>query len=217
MGLEDVKFTPPEGIVEKDWKAINEYFRSIEKKTSVELTYDIIKRYAWNVIKQKCPKFILTEENKQLLIDLSGYVVGEGSLDARKGIYLYGAYGVGKSLIMQPFMQLLKVKQKSAISIVEEFDETNNFKSFCVDDWYFDDLGAEKLPKFYKSDAYPLMTEIIQLRYFKTHQGHNQSRTFVSTNLKPEKFNEMYGHRVGSRLPQMFNVIHLRGKDYRKE
>ena len=211
MGIE---FNPPKEIVYKDSKAIYKYFQEIENKEK-PLTLPQVKRYAWNYILHKCPFFKLTKENKKLLKDLSEYVVGEGELNPEKGIYLYGAYGVGKSLIMEPFMNLLKAKQKTTIRLVDEYNETENFKEYGTGDWYFDDLGAEKLPKFFKAGSEPLMTEVLQERYSKTHQGFEKGRTFVSSNLGPKNFSEMYGARVASRMKQMFNIIELPGIDYR--
>lgn len=215
MGLDDIQFTPPKEIVYKDSKAIYQYFQDIETKDT-KLTLEQVKRYAWNYILDKCPFFKLTKANKKLLKDLSEYTVGTGELDAEKGVYLYGAYGVGKSLIMQPFMNLLKVKQKTSISLVAEYNETEQFKQYCTGDWYFDDLGAEKLPKFFKAGSEPLMTEVLQERYSKTNQGHDTGKTFVSSNLNPEYFKEMYGARVASRMNEMFNIIQLGGVDYRR-
>lgn len=214
--MKDIPELKPQERAIPDTKKVYQYFQDIEKGVSCELTLINIKQFAWNEIRKKCPDFMLTKENKKLLADLSDYVLGEGELNPAKGIYLYGAYGVGKSLLMSPFMTLLKVQQKTSISLVAEFNDTEQFKHYCIGNWYFDDLGAEKLPKFAKAGSDPLMTEVLQERYSKTTQGFDAGRTFVSSNLSPKAFNDFYGARVGSRMNEMFNIIFLDGEDYRQ-
>ncbi len=177
---------------------------------------------------------VLEEANQEKVNELLKYFMGlPCRLNAKKGIYLYGAVGRGKTVIMQALMIFCntveskltaadklftphKFQLKNAKSIVNELAQ--NKKADVIKQYYtgalcIDDLGAEDSYKLYGNDM-DVVGDIIVERYQK-YQHYGQL-THATSNTKPSDWNGKYGERVESRLSEMFNVIVLLGKDKRK-
>jgi len=151
-----------------------------------------------------------------------------GSFD--KGIYLEGNIGVGKTLIMTAYCNLLvrlKVKAKIYIqhskSIIRDItqhpeliDETGNIfikekpvLGYAGRIMMIDDLGKEPaLVNNYGTQTAP-MEEIIVARY------NNRTLTFATGNIKFDEFEMVYTKSVHERMKELFNVMVLTGKSKR--
>jgi len=153
--------------------------------------------------------------------------------DFRKGIFLYGSYGSGKSLLFEILEYLyqkikkpiLRVKTVNTIRLVDEYrSELSRLGQLASNDQtiyqkmekgpiHFEDLGAEKKINHYGNQT-EVMSDILQLRYsrfFKT-----KCKTFITSNLTPEQVKKRYGERVYDRMFQMFNFLELNGESRRK-
>lgn len=173
-------------------------------------------------------QFLLYSEDTEVLAKLYAYVTGDDelckhySIDLKKGIFLVGGVGVGKTVFMLIIRQLLSMKERFVVKpcqqiALEYIDQGTNIlmrygrnyvdhvdintinRAYC-----FDDLGAEEATKHYGNDA-NVMAQIIQMRY-----NIFQSRkvlTHFTSNLTADQIDVYYGARVKSRLREMCNWI----------
>jgi DNA replication protein DnaC len=183
-------------------------------------------------------KFEFDDDNKYVVDFFLSYFFNHEKLenfggDFRKGIFLYGSYGTGKSLFFEILEYLyqknqkpsLRVKTVNTIRLVDEYrSELSRLGQLASHDQtiyqrmekgpiHFEDLGAEKKINHYGNQT-EVMSDILQLRYsrlFKT-----KCKTFITSNLTPEQVRKRYGERIYDRMFQMFNFLELNGKSRRK-
>ena len=145
-------------------------------------------------------------------------------IKARKGFYIYGEAGVGKTylacaLIKKILEEGFKVRFFNTGDFLEQlreefekgfgdnyeylglFRETMNFKGILV----FDDIGAEKISDWARERLYL----IINKRY------EDMTPTIFTSNCDMEILSARLGDRVTSRLFQMTEIIKLNGSDKR--
>ena len=158
----------------------------------------------------------------------------------RKGLFIYGNKGLGKSLNFLIYSRLLLLSKHK----LWEFCQNNNVPEAYKDERYFhfedikdteiaykndnvkhyefltskrelvmDDIGTEPLNnKDYGTDR-DLVGDIIRLRYNKSQKGY--CITHVTTNLDKIQINERYGDRIADRMNEMFIQILVIGKSKR--
>lgn len=150
---------------------------------------------------------------------------GFGSL--KKGLFVLGNIGTGKTLLMRAFQSNPKTRfrfiscselvgkfQIDGMEGVERyFGRPNQFDADFGIATSFDDLGAENPNANYMGNRTNVMEEIILSRY-QNSQPHYYSH--FTTNLSGEEIEKIYGARVRSRLREMCNTIILPGSDRRK-
>jgi len=150
------------------------------------------------------------------------------NLHFKKGIFLTGPVGVGKTSITRLLPLLLPksiiFNHYSCRNIAFEYNQ----KGAEVIQLYaqkrfvcFDDLGAEATGRFYGKDC-NTMAEIILSRYdflmAMQAKGNHHFQTIITTNLTATEVEERYGERVRSRIRQLFNLFAYptNAKDKRK-
>jgi DNA replication protein DnaC len=138
----------------------------------------------------------------------------EGDLD--KGILLVGNYGVGKTLIMTAFCNMVTSLGNKRISVIHSkkliIDIGRNERSFqnyskgilCIDD-----LGKEPTTINNFGTVTNPMEDLITARY------ENNALTFATGNLSMESYERNYGGSISDRMKAMFNVISITGKSKR--
>lgn len=187
---------------------------------------------------EKKPAFTYTAINKPIIKQLVHYFCGQEDcgLDLLKGIFLRGPVGTGKSVIMRAFAIWLspgnrfrivdcRDLQKQALkdgfdSLLKYSVHSYNYKNgFYHRDnggiiYCFDDLGGEKVTKFYGNDI-NVMAEIILDRYREF--DITRLKTHITSNLKDgDLIEEMYSLRVRDRMREMFNFVDLKGPSFRR-
>lgn len=189
----------------------------------------------WEKLYQK--KWITTDENKQITMQLACYFAQDETFEEKegyslkKGILLAGGVGVGKTTLMQLFGR----NPLSSFIIVPCRNIANEYVDYGNDmlDKYtseylpssdnpfqhntfglcFDDLGTETRKRNYGNEL-NVLEEIILTRYERRQTLQN--KTHITTNLTGDSIGEMYGERVRSRMREMFNIIVFDGsKDMR--
>ncbi len=210
-------------------RAINRMENPTELKRNESLTYEFAAKNFERILSAVIKKPLrLTEKQKNAIGHLIYYFLNDpdSHFDLRKGVYLYGDVGCGKTSIMKAFQKFAsvthikkfklastseisrKIVARSSSEIMmyysgDEFTQRRDYPTFC-----FDDLGLEGPCTIYGSKINP-MEEILFARYEKRLLTH------ATSNLKPERIKEKYGKRVFSRLHEMFNIIYLDGIDHR--
>ena len=143
---------------------------------------------------------------------------------SRKGIYIYGSCGTGKTHICYAIVkkiedEMFKIKLWSLPELLrflkrdfdeankqKDFDNTNfaeviNFKGILV----IDDIGAEKKSEWVEETLYT----IINKRY------EDVLPTIFTSNYSPEQLIERLGDRIVSRIVGSCDVVELKGEDKR--
>lgn len=180
-------------------------------------------------------EFIQDDYNSEIINHLCLYFSGESQFEAiygqnslEKGIMLVGGIGRGKTALMSLFQEnsFRSFAMVNCSKIAEDYSDQGTavmdkystliqssrpdltfgqkFLGIC-----FDDLGTEENKKHFGNQA-NVMAELIVLRHANAYQLRGQ--THVTTNLTSEDIDNLYGHRVRSRMREMFNVIAF-GKD----
>ena len=145
---------------------------------------------------------------------------------SRKGLFIKGDVGVGKTLGLELLSKYLNWELVSAIE-AEGFYKTQpayeEWQDYCRATDFFgrgrtlviDDLGTENYPFiFYGQQANPL-AELLEIRY-RISFHRDRVRTIVTCNLTDQQIKERYGFRIFDRLNEMFAVVTVRGESLRK-
>lgn len=179
------------------------------------------------------PDFIVDNSNKTLLNDIFLYVNNESGLnrklDPKKGVFMWGDIGAGKSTLIKMLGEWLRIvgegyktincsvlaNQYSANGLLALNSSTYNENEFGVCNPVnraFDELGREPRPAKHFGNELNVMEYILQCRY----ELRNQCRTFVTTNITPEGVKKLYGDYIYDRINEIFNIVEVSGKSYRK-
>lgn len=167
--------------------------------------------------------FLKTIDQYKLGIDKLSYSIN-------KGIAIVGSYGVGKSVLMGLFSrnQQQSYKVINARYVAESYKDSGNIDQFVTDaplaagdvvhfmqrslGLCIDDIGAEDEKNNF-GNKLNVIQDLIEKRYDKKNFGKNFHMT---TNLGGKELREFYGHRVASRMHEMFNFFLYKGNDRRK-
>ena len=148
----------------------------------------------------------------------------ENIRQTRRGIYLYGPSGVGKTHVTYAIKNYLEEREQIKIPVWVE-NTTNLLQSIKVDfdrapqdrEWMadrminysgivvIDDLGAEKVTDWVKETLYM----IINNRY------EEMRPVIVTSNLTLDELSTQLGDRIPSRLAGMCDIIEIKGSDRR--
>lgn len=206
--------------------------------------YDFEKRMEMTLMriaKTLCHEFKIDNDNREIYENSIRYFAGDetGKYNIKKGLFVYGANGVGKSFYFKVFHGLNRA-----------VDSPNNFKMLSVCDLidgitntgpkYFtesqispvgsrsnsdlywrrpphiliDDLGQSEETANYYGNNINVVVEFIRRRYYAYIDHY--SLTHCSTNLLPSAIGKKYGKYIESRMNEMFNIIFFPGVDKRK-
>jgi DNA replication protein DnaC len=191
-----------------------------------------------HVIKMKrirdvlCPEYDGDAEAEKIYLNRLKYFTQDptGEWNLNKGLYLYGVFGVGKTLFFKVFRHYLNahgrgINSITADELVAEFSlngfaaimkysavrELDNFKPYEL---LIDDLGQGANNVKHYGSYTDVMVEILQRRYRVFTDAYK--RTFISTNLQPSEIKDLYGEYISSRMQEMFNIVLFPGTDKRK-
>lgn len=183
-------------------------------------------------------KINYTAKSKRIILELSSYFSEvEPLLDLKKGIFLYGPVGSGKTTMMQAFSTWKHTKKKFTITSTRDIQwkftkegydvlvmhSTHSYEykqnGYSRDNrpliYCYDDFGAEGKSKHFGNDCL-VIEEILQDRYREMQL--TGMLTHVTSNLGKDwsLIEEIYGTRIRSRCREMFNIIELNMEDNRK-
>lgn len=172
--------------------------------------------------------FVVDETNREVISGLFNYFMKvPGPLDCRKGLWLEGPVGTGKSTLMQVFSAYMRHLNRgfkvficghitSAFALDGQLDLfLENTKGFVPGpvDICFDELGREPVPAAHYGTKMNVMQHILHVRY--SYWQSRGVRTFVTTNTTAGDIGRLYGDYIRDRRKEMFNILVLRGDSRR--
>lgn len=150
------------------------------------------------------------------------------SLDYKKGLFLYGPAGTGKSTFLkgvQKYMNAIKARDfekdyrigfflKSASGLANSYVGHGEDKliQWCDDcNLLIDELGREPIPARHYGNELNVIQYILQCRYDR----RKENITHITSNITPDKVMPMYGDYISDRFREMFNIIPWFGESKR--
>jgi hypothetical protein len=174
------------------------------------------------------PEFKVDNDNRQVITDLFNYFLNiPGNFDLKKGLWLEGDLGTGKSSLMQIFSKFMIARFDGFLihicshvaneySIYGNLDKyTYNQTGYCGEpvQMCFDELGRESIPANHFGQKLNVMQHILHIRYSLWQT--DGLKTFITTNTDADEVEELYGDFIRDRRGEMFNIIELTGKSRR--
>ena len=180
-------------------------------------------------------RVIWESDSEMVFREMVRYFIGDtsGTYDVHRGIYIFGEFGAGKTILMQAFQefaQMIEQRLTSASVVhtprafrfhhckdiameIQRTGTTDSLRQYMTGARLFDDLGNEDEKKIYGNDV-NAMAEILMARYNSYQCGGPV--THCTSNLAPHECREVYGDRIGSRVFELFNHVYLDGGDKRR-
>ena len=150
--------------------------------------------------------------NEKFIENIVNYFsTGETTLDRKKGLFVRGSIGVGKTSFLRLIQKWLPQERKfmynPANDVVSLFN-ANGDEALTVykkkKERFFDDIGAEDMGKNY-GNSIEVFEKIFYSRYdILTDEG---LRTHITSNLDNSRLLEKYGKRAVDRFKVMFNDV----------
>jgi DNA replication protein DnaC len=204
--------------------AIIEYNRKIKEQSEAYVSADQFMDWILRKAVKTIKNFAVSEREEQIYKNLALYFTQDKRcpLDLRKGLWLFGGVGCGKTTIMELFSEnpLMNYPVVQTSLIADEYKENggkNLQRFYDVPSVCFNDFGfeIEEGSKSHFGNKKNVMAEIIQNSY--EFNKEKKFRLHFTTNLNADQVEQYYGPRVRSRLREMCNIISLEGiNDKRK-
>ncbi len=199
--------------------------------TRTDKNDEILNNGILSIAKEIVPNFVLTDDLKELYSDLFAYFTGnEGKYDLSKGIYLYGIYGVGKTITMKIFSKFLQTYfnfspnnygTTSVEEIAEYYKQNGNLLKFgrnweegkmlaynkCINEF-----GKPLDEKHYGTSIQNVVNSMIMIRYELLQE--RKAITHATSNYHPNTLT-CFDNALLDRFKEMFNFIELQGKSFR--
>lgn len=173
-------------------------------------------------------EFYLQPGVAEIFDDVLRYFIGDpyGPLPLSKGLYFYGATGVGKSYLLKmlkkfcdfvpiPSMQFQIVKTKEILQAVADSSSLKPINPYKTGNMLLDDLGEERSLKKIYGDAENPMDLLLSARSDEFVDAG--VLTHFTSNLLPEDLTKRYGSRIEDRIHEMATIINIPGTSYRKD
>lgn len=204
-------------IAETDYQ--REYMRRVNNPVAPELPFnlDLFAKIVGHQMYNR--KFYVRPEQLEVIRGLTVYFSGNpGPYDLKKGIFLYGGTGSGKTTLMRIFQDArFVIKHPVAMTNLPALyadmlaDGQMNLQGQRDKERIFDDAGAENAEIASFGNRINIFPQLLLLRY------DGQYRTHATSNLTPSEIvlRPGFDDRVKSRMNEMFNIIHLPGGDFR--
>jgi len=211
----------------------SEYWDSVYKTREYpKFTAEQLYKVVWDSAKKEIPGFKMSNYDKRLYRILALYFTNDArfldegnDFSFRKGIYLFGNIGCGKSTAMTLFRRnqhqsyilnrAIEVSAEYTAGGQEAIEKYFKLLSPSNRDLYFgqeklgrcfDDIGVENLASNY-GNKISVMSELIMGIYNRDQHLQNFNTTHFTSNCELKDLETLYGARVISRIAEMTNII----------
>lgn len=199
------------------------------EKSSSKIDLDSYKKLFCEISSAKTGGvFVIDQRNKSIVLDIFLYFLNQpGNLDLKKGLWIEGPIGTGKSMLMyvfSEFMKFLKYGYHVYIcgSITTEYALTGDLDRYLQNQGgyikgpapiCFDELGREPIPSSFYGQKLNVMQHILHVRY--SYWQLYGTKTYVTTNTDADMVQDLYGDYIRDRRAEMFNLITIGGNSMR--
>ena len=216
---------PIEIDINKHWRAIVAYGKHICPKSEYSQGFELTPE-----VRDAMGLMLRYFTGSNVFIEKYNEIYDTDSASLSKGLMIVGIPGVGKSVLFKIFKEYTAngIKKNSfkfttsseimkAVDThgVEEIDKyvinPNLNKPFPL---YIDDIAGNNEDVNSFGTKFNVMEQLITDRY--VHFQRIGVLTHVSTNLLPTQMSKIYDARIIDRMREMFNVIEIKGKSFRK-
>lgn len=182
-----------------------------------------------------CRDFYIPDDLKPTVNSLFRWCMRlPGDLDPRKGLWIWGDIGTGKSTMMQIinyFAAQVRPEEKigynlhpisfciyirKATELCDEYQRAGVdgiYRYFFTERLCIDDVGAENRLTGHYGTLSNVIGELISRRYDR----RDRLQTFVTANISPDQIAEIYGERIYDRCGELFNFVRFSGYSFRPE
>jgi len=180
-----------------------------------------------SIAKNEVSDFEMNDYLKQIFNNLFLYFTGNGGYDMNKGIYLYGDFGVGKTVTMLIFRKFLasyfpfnsngygfvsveKLAEhyKSEGNLLRYGRNKDEFFNLCINEF-----GKEVDEKYYGTNIQNTINSLLMVRYELFQE--NKILTHATSNFHPSTL-DCFDNALMDRFKEMFNFVELKGESFRK-
>jgi DNA replication protein DnaC len=176
--------------------------------------------YFFNLLKKNSIKPLIRSEETMPYLETLCYFLSNDSrlayklnLDMNKGLWIRGAYGVGKTFPLMCLQnnELIPFQIHSMLTIANEVAENGSYE---INEplKVIDDVGSEQSVVNHYGTKKNWFKDFIEL-YYAEQKPFN--RLIITTNFDFEQVEKSYGSRVRSRVKDMFNIVDVKGEDLR--
>jgi DNA replication protein DnaC len=146
----------------------------------------------------------------------------DGAFDINKGFFIYGPVGVGKTTLLQSIQKYMLIHSLPSIHYASANDISSIYSSegeIGIKGYKYkhhriiDDVGQEDKSGHYGQKKW-VINDLLMARYDLFLKS--KKLTFISTNLTPDEFKELYGDVVADRVRQMCNIFEYPNKESRR-
>ena len=166
--------------------------------------------------------FRMNEEEAQMYDSVTSYFAGHKSAyDLKKGLYIYGAVGCGKTTLMKAVQTVrlmagipVAMYKMASLNDIALNSQEFKFSDYLKKESIFDDAAVESQVIYRYKNETSIMPTLILMAY----DLFPEQKIHIVTNLTPKEMvkRENFDERVRSRMNEMFNIICFPGGDRRK-
>lgn len=196
--------------------------RDLESRLQTEATS--VKKAFLDHLNKFCKDYKVDSDNRAIIADIFNWCIRNknGNLDPKRGLWIYGNIGTGKSTLMKAILAFIKENWR------RDYDENinpewinlpmfcgeyakNGFSVFDSIPMGLDEVGTEISPTSHVGNKVNVMAQIICTLY----DMPGALPRVVTTNLTISELLEKYGTRTIDRIGQIFNLVEINGTSRR--
>jgi len=161
-------------------------------------------------------EFVINSQNHEILKQLYLYLTCNTNFQGElgKGILLAGKNGVGKTVIMLTFIEIVKKLCRISIrhyhaKVISPIVAKDGYGDLIQRPLFIDDIGKEQREIMIYGTRLQPIADLIAMRYDKG------SITYATSNYNHDTLQEFYGITTTERFKEMFNIFVVEGESYR--
>lgn len=177
-------------------------------------------------LREHCPDFTINDSNRSVVTNIFDWCLRDlnGELDPRKGLWLYGNIGTGKSTLMKAVLSFIAKYwlRDSGESIRPTWENVPTFCGRYAENGFtvfnniptgLDELGTEIAPTNHIGNKLNVIAYIIG----EMAEKQIYIPKIVTTNLSFSEVEKRYGARAVDRIGILFNPVEMQGDSWRHD